>query len=91
MFCTTVHPMFVDQHKEVEYDLTLQCTKTVGKYTKNTVFGCNLRVAQGKRLQFYQARSNVIILYDTLLAMCIEKVVVRKVRRIIVQQNVSVS
>ena len=35
--------------------------------------------------------SNAIIFYNTLLAMCIERVVVRKSRRRTVQQNGSVS
>ena len=39
---------------------------------------CNLRVVQSKGLQIYQRRSNAIILCNTLLAMCIKKVVVRK-------------
>ena len=39
---------------------------------------CYLRVAQSKGLQFYLTRSNAIILYNSLLAVCIEKVVIRK-------------
>ena len=49
------------------------------KRQQNTVYWCNLfRVTQSEGLQFYQTRSNGIILYNTLLAMCIKKVVVRK-------------
>ena len=48
------------------------------KVHQNTVYWCNLRVAQSKGLQFYQTRSNAIILHNILLAMCIEKVVVKK-------------
>ena len=44
----------------------LQCTKNSWKVHQNTVYWCNLRVAQRKVLQFYQARSNAIILYNTL-------------------------
>ena len=55
----------------------MQCTNTIGQYTK-TQYWCNLRVAQSKGLHFYQTRSNAIILHNTLPAMCIEKVVIRK-------------
>ena len=55
------------------------------------MYWCNLRVAQSKGLQFYQTRSNATILYNTLPAVCIEKVVIRKSGQEFVQQNVSVS
>ena len=42
------------------------------------MYWCNLRVAQSKGLQFYQTRSNAIILWNTLLAICSEKVEIRK-------------
>ena len=48
------------------------------KIHQNTVYWSNLRVAQSKGLQFYQTRSNAIILYNTLPTVCIEKVVTRK-------------
>ena len=35
-------------------------------------------IAQSKGLQFYQTRSNAIILNNTLSALCIEKMVVRE-------------
>ena len=41
----------------------------------SVLYWCNLRVAQGKGLQFYRTRSSF---YNTLPAMCVEKVVVRK-------------
>ena len=75
---TAVHPMFVDQHKEVEYDLTkprIAVYKHNWKVHQNTVYWCNLRVAQSKGLQLYRTRSNAIILFNTLPALCIEKVV----------------
>ena len=37
-----------------------------------------MKVAQKKGLQYYQTRSNAIILYDTLPAICIKKVVYMK-------------
>ena len=78
VFFTAVNPMFVDQHKEVEHDLTkprIAVHENNWKIHQHTVYGCNLRVAQGKGFQFYQPRSNAIILYNTLPAVCIEKVV----------------
>ena len=69
--------MFIDQHTEVEYDLTNPRIPVYKKHWishQNTVYWCNLKVAQKKGLQFYQIRSNAIILHNTLLAMCIEKV-----------------
>ena len=46
----------------------------------NTVFWCNLKLAQKKGLRFYQTRSHVITLSDTLSAICIDKVVCMKTR-----------
>ena len=45
------------------------------KVHQNTVYWCDLRITQSKGLQFYQTRSNAIILHNTLPAVCIEKVV----------------
>ena len=42
------------------------------------MYWCNLKVAQSNGLHFYQTRSNANILYNTLLAVCIDKVVIRK-------------
>ena len=46
----------------------------------NTVFWCNLKLAQRKGLRFYQTRSHAITLSDTLPAICIDKVVSMKTR-----------
>ena len=78
MFSTAVNPMFVDQYEEVEYDLTksrVTVCKNKWKVHQNTENWCNLKVAQSEGLQFYQTRSNAIILYNTLPVVCIEKVV----------------
>ena len=45
------------------------------KKHQNTVDWVDIRLAQKKGLKFYQTRSNAIILYDTLPACCIRKVV----------------
>ena len=53
VFFTAVNPMRVDQHKEVEYDLTnsrITVYKNHWKVHQNTVFGCNLKLARRKGL-----------------------------------------
>ena len=45
------------------------------KRIRNTVFWCNLELAQERGLQFYQTRSHAVVLCNTLLAGCIEKAV----------------
>ena len=45
------------------------------KKDQNTVYWVDIQLAQRKGLKFYQTRSNAIILYDTLPAYCIPKVV----------------
>ena len=53
------------------------------KYLKThqyTVFWCNLKLAQQRGLQFYQTRSNAVILYDALPAEFIEKAVCMKTK-----------
>ena len=81
VFFAAVNPMYIDHYREKDYDVTkprLAVYKHHWKIHPNTVYWCNLRVAQSKELQIYQTRSNAIILYNTLPATCIEKVVVRK-------------
>ena len=45
------------------------------KKHQNTVYWVDIKLAQKKGLKFYQTRSNAIILYNTLPASCIPKVV----------------
>ena len=45
------------------------------KKHQNTVYWVDINLAQKKGLKFYQTRSNAIILYETLPACCIPKVV----------------
>ena len=93
VFFTAVNPMFVDGHEEVEYDLMnprIAVFKKQWKLHQNTVCWCISKVCQKKGLQFYQTRSNAIILSNTFLAICIEKVVFMKVSRRIIQQSTSV-
>ena len=77
-FCTAVNPRYTHQHQEeVQYDLgkpRITVYKNTWRVHKNTVFWCNLKLAQRKGLQFYQTRSHAIALFNALLAICVEKV-----------------
>ena len=85
------HAMFftdlIEQHRERNYDVTkhrIAVYKHNWQVHQNTVYWCNLRVAQSKGLQFHQTRSNAIIPYNTSPA-------VQKVKRRIVQQKKRIS
>ena len=54
--------------------------KNTWKHFQDTVFWCNLKLAQQRGLQFYQTRSNAVILYDTLPAEFIEKAICMKTK-----------
>ena len=55
-------------------------TKILGNLFQNTVYWVNLKFAQERGLQFDQTRSNAIVLYNTLPAVCIEKAVCMKTK-----------
>ena len=81
VFFAAVNPMFIGNYREQDYDLTqprIAVYKHDWKVHQNTVYWCNLKVAQSKGLQFYQTWSNAIILYNSIPALRIEKVVIRK-------------
>ena len=52
--------------------------KNTWKRFQNTVFWCSLKLAQQRGLQFYQTRSRAVVLYNTLLADCIDRAVCMK-------------
>ena len=54
--------------------------KNTWKHFQDTDFWCNLKLAQQRGLQFYQTRSNAVILYDTLPAEFIEKATCMKTK-----------
>ena len=56
------------------------------KKHQNTVYWVDIKFAQKKGLKFYQTRSNAIILYNTLPAYCIPKVVRMETGEIIYEQ-----
>ena len=79
MFFTIVNPM-EDENcvEETSCDLTeprIVPYKNTAKPHKNTVSWCSLKLAQEKGLLFYQTRSHAVVLYDTLPAVCMEKLV----------------
>ena len=61
--------------------------KNTWKPLQDTVFWCNLLPAQEGRLQFYQTRSNAVILYDTLPAEFIEKAICMKTKEQLYQRE----
>ena len=82
MFFTDVNPMenqgglgetFCDLSKA-----RIAPYKNTWKHFQDTVFWRNLKLAQQRRLQFYQTRSNAVILNDTLPAEFIEKAICMK-------------
>ena len=52
--------------------------KNTWKRFQNTVCWCNSKFALEKGLQLFQTRSHAVVLYNTLLASCIEKAVCMK-------------
>ena len=56
------------------------------KKHQNTVYWVGIKLAQKKGLKFYQTRSNAIILYNTLPAYCIPKVVRMETEEIIYEK-----
>ena len=76
MFLTIVNPMEDDSCME-----ETPCDLTKPRIVhENTVYRCNLKLTQERGLQFYQTRSRVIVLYNTLPAVCIEKLVCMKTK-----------
>ena len=84
MFFTVIIPMEYDNGMgDTPCDLTkprIAPCKNTWKPLQNTVYWCNLNLAQERGLLFYQTRSHAIVLYDTLPAVCIEKAVCMKTK-----------
>ena len=83
VFFTVVNPM---DNQDGFGEPNATCHKQESRHTKyletlsNTVFWCILKLAQQRGLQFYQTRSNAVILYDTLPAEFIEKAICMKTK-----------
>ena len=84
VFFTVVNPMDnQDGLGETLCDLSQERIapyKNTWKYFRNTYFWCKLKLAQQRGLQFYQTKSNAVILYDTLLAEFIENAICMKTK-----------
>ena len=67
VFFTAVNPMYASQDLEkVQYNLDkprITVYKITWRIQRNTVFWCNLKIAQRKGLQFYQTQSHAIALF----------------------------
>ena len=87
---TAVNPMNKDHRDPHELDLTKPRLPSykLKKWKRHqyTVYSVDMLFAQRKGLKFFQPRCNAIILYDTLPAYCISKVVVMKSEEIIYQK-----
>ena len=77
VFLLLVNPMDKN-HKDLE-TIDLEAPRlarymhTAWKKHRNTVYWVDIKLAQKKRIKFYQTRSDAIILYNTLPANCIPK------------------
>ena len=76
---TAVSPMNKEHKDPYKLDLTKArlawYKQKTWKRHQDTVYWVDIQLPQRKGLNFYQTRSNAIILYDTLPAYCIPKVV----------------
>ena len=93
IFFTAVNPMDKDHKDPYELDLTkprlASYKQKKWKRHQDTVYWVEKQLAQRKGLNFYQTRSNAIILYDTLPAYCISKAIVMKSGEITTRVNAS--
>ena len=91
VFFTAVNPMDKDHRDPYKLDLTKPrlawYKQKTWKRHQDTVYWVDIQLAQRKGLKFYQTRSNTIILYDTLPAYCIPKVVVMESGEIIYEKE----
>ena len=90
VFFTSVDPMD-KEHKDPEtIDLgasrLARYLQTVWNKHQDTVYRVDIQLAQRKGLNFYQTRSNAIILYDTLPAYCIPKAIMMGTGEIIYEK-----
>ena len=89
VFFTAVNPMHKNHQDPIELDLTkprLASYKQKWKVHHDTVYWVDIQLAQRKGLKFYQTRCNAIILYDTLPAYCIPKVIMMESGEIIYEK-----
>ena len=84
VFFTVLDPMDNEQgFRETFFDLSkarIAPYKNIWEPLQDTVCWCNLLAAQERGLQFYQTRSNAVVLYDTLPAEFTEKAICMKTK-----------
>ena len=87
VFLTAVN-LVIKEHKD-PYEIGLEAPRLAWHRQKkwrrhqDTVYWVDIQLAQQKGFKFYQTRSNPIILYDTLQAYCIPKVIMMEFGEII--------
>ena len=90
VFFTAVNPMNKEHKDPYKLDLTAPrlawYQQKTWKRHQDTVYWVDIQLAQRKGLKFCQTRSNAIILYDTLPAYCIPKLVVMESEEIIFEK-----
>ena len=90
VFFTAVNPMNKEHKDPYEIDLNAprlaQNMHKAWKKHQNTVYWVDINLAQKKGFKFYQTSSNAIILYDTLPAYCIPKVIMMESGEIIYEK-----
>ena len=86
VFFTAVNPMNKEHKDPYEIDLNAPRLAWYKQKKWKRLYWVDIQLAQQKGFKFYQTRSNAIILYDTLPAFCIPKVVVMKSEEIIYQK-----
>ena len=90
VFFTAVNPMDKEHKDPYRLDLTkprlARYKQKKFKRHQDTVYWVDTQLAQRKGLKFYQTRCNAMILYDTLPACCISKVVVMESGEIIYEK-----
>ena len=94
VFFTAVNLMNKEHRDPQEVDLTkprLASYKQKWKGHQDTVYWVDIQLAQRSGLKFYQTRCNAIMLYDTLRACCISKVVVMETGRNQVRESFCVT
>ena len=88
VFFTVVDPM--KEQRETYCDLSkarIAPNKNTRKPLQGTENWCNLVLAQGGGLQFYQTRSHAVVLYDTLPAEFIEKAICMRTKEQLCQRE----
>ena len=93
VFFTSVDPMDKERKDPETVDLKAprlaRYMQTAWKKHQNAVYWVDIKLAQKKGLKFYQTRSNVITLYNTLPACCIPKTIKMETGEIIFEKYLS--